>query len=141
MHDIGELLLAWMHVLAATLWVGGLILMNWILKPALRAKLPAEASSILQVVSRRFDPVAGIALLTIAGTGVLRAWHRGTMDPQVLFFTQYGTLLLAKMSLVIVMAFLIAVGILRQKARDRVWSLITFTSVASILLAVTLRVG
>jgi len=80
------------HLLAATLWVGGLLALV-VLRPTLGAALPA--------VTRRYSAVALTAFLAIAVSGVMAASTRlaGPSD----LMTPYGVLLLIKASALVLL--------------------------------------
>jgi putative copper resistance protein D len=84
-HDPAVLAIA-LHVVAACLWVGGLLAMVLVLAPHRR---------LVVVALPRFSTVAGYCAATVALTGVLSAAFR-LPSPAALVATGYGLLLLAK---------------------------------------------
>ncbi len=82
----------WLHLLAVGVWVGGLV---WVLL----GTRTAEAKDRLAV--SRFSFLAGIALLTVAVTGIIRAIEElgGIGEWRRLFDTSFGTTLLIKVAL------------------------------------------
>lgn len=82
-----------LHVLAASVWLGGLVGLVVTL-PGLRHR-PADAARTVS----RFSSVAAALLVALVATGILMAWRiLGTWDN--LFHTAYGTLLMVKVGLV-----------------------------------------
>jgi len=89
------------HVIAAGVWVGGVLLMAWTLASRHRRSEPLDAAAM----AIRFSLIASIALaaVAIAGTGLALA----ILDsPQDLFTTSWGRVLIVK-----VLAVCIAAGI------------------------------
>ena len=102
-HDAAMSSLA-VHVLAASLWVGGLAAVSWL---ACRKR-----SKALAVALPRFSTLALVCFVTVAISGVINAWIRiGTLSE--LFETRYGGLVLFKT------AALITLGILGYLHRKR----------------------
>lgn len=81
-------LLDWIHLLAAALWVGGLLQFALVLRPG------AEAA----VLVRRFSPLAGASVLLLALTGLYPALAR---IPGLAYLTgsSYGWALVVKLAL------------------------------------------
>jgi copper transport protein len=89
------------HVLAAGVWVGGVLLMAWTLASRHRRSVPLDAAAMVI----RFSRIASIALaaVAIAGTALALA----ILDsPQDLFTTSWGRVLIVK-----VLAVCVAAGI------------------------------
>jgi copper transport protein len=82
------------HVGAAAVWVGGLIVLAAVL-----AAPPNDARELGPVV-RRFSTTAGWAVALVVASGVFQAW-RQLGSWKALTTTDYGTLLLLKVTLVI----------------------------------------
>jgi copper transport protein len=94
------------HVLAASVWVGGIACLLFALPAATRCLEPAERSGLLVGVLLRFSPLALGAVVAIALTGVVQAY----IDVRTihgLLHTTYGGLVLAKTALLLC---LIALG-------------------------------
>lgn len=95
-------LVRFLHVLAATVWVGGQLVLSGIVLPVLRADLdPATRATVAPKAARRFGTIANIVLLPVLlVTGIALAYHRGVTfgsfdDPG------YGQLLGIKLVLVV----------------------------------------
>ncbi len=61
------------HVLAASLWIGGIATLLLVVPTATRALVPADRTILLGVLLRRFSLVAGGAVALLALTGVVQA--------------------------------------------------------------------
>lgn len=67
-----------LHIIAAILWVGGLLFMSLMLVPALRALGdPALTARLIQAVGKRFKVVGWTCLMVLLITGCLNLYARG----------------------------------------------------------------
>jgi putative copper resistance protein D len=101
--DGGDLTLAelmdWLHLLAGSLWGGGLLALASTVLPAVR-KRPDQHRLLIAAIARRFSALAGVALGGVLLTGLYNAWLEvGTF--RALWATLYGWTLLAKLFLVL----------------------------------------
>ncbi len=108
----------WLHLLAAALWIGGLFYILLIYLPVLKQYTLSERVRSLLVILPAFSPLAigGIALMAI--TGPLNAtFHLSSPDQFVA--TAYGRALLVKVLLVAVLLVVSAwhVGLLRPRLK------------------------
>lgn len=90
-----EILAQWVHVVSASVWVGGLA--------ALLLGVRGMASEEKAVAVRRFSAVALVAIVVVAGTGVVRAigeLHRFSD----LWSSRYGVVVLIKSGLIVGLA-------------------------------------
>lgn len=90
------------HVLASSVWVGGVAFLLLVLPTATRQLEPAERTRVLLATLERFSPIALASVVAIAVTGLIQAYIdvRRVAD---LFDTTYGLLVLAKMVLLVVL--------------------------------------
>ncbi|MDP9441248.1 MAG: hypothetical protein M3P34_03505 [Actinomycetota bacterium] len=89
------------HVLAATGWVGGQLVLSGVVVPAVRATVnaPADRVALLRDTGRRFASIAHVVLLpTLVATGLALVWHRQVAAAD-LGSTTCGRLLTAKLLL------------------------------------------
>jgi putative copper resistance protein D len=88
-----------LHLLAASLWGGGLLSLASTVLPAARS-VPVQQRTLLADIARRFSRLAGITLMVTMPTGLYNAWlHVGTF--QALWQTPYGRALLVKLLFVL----------------------------------------
>lgn len=88
------------HVLAASVWVGGIACLILAL-PAATRQLPAESRGRLLLETLiRFSPIAVGAVIAIAITGVIQAYI-DVRTVHALFSTTYGLLVVAKVVLLL----------------------------------------
>jgi copper transport protein len=96
-----EVALQWVHILAVGIWLGGL--------GALLLGIRGLEGEARGRAVRRFSTIAGVALVAVAATGTVRAaveigaWDR-------LWSTAFGAIVIAKASLLVVLAALGAVN-------------------------------
>jgi len=97
-----RLLSLWLHLLAAVVWLGGLLFQSHVLLPALgKSGLVASGARVL----RKARPVAWVAVVVLVVTGL----HNLTrLSLSVLTETRVGRLLALKLLLVIVALMLTA---------------------------------
>ncbi len=87
-----EIVAQWVHVVTASVWVGGLV--------ALLIGLRGMPSEEKAVAVRRFSTVAGIAIVVVAATGVVRAL--GELHAfSDLWESRYGVVVLVKSGLIV----------------------------------------
>ena len=89
-----------LHLLAAAVWVGGLMLFPTVLLPAIRNLSGSDRRRILSRALPRFSTIALIAWTTMTLSGVYSAWLQvGSLD--ALLDTDYGNALLVKLALLV----------------------------------------
>ncbi|MBI2305433.1 MAG: CopD family protein [Chloroflexi bacterium] len=87
----------WLHLLAATTWVGGLIFMNLVLTPAVSARgIPPAPVRMMGIA--RFRPFAWGSIGVILVTGLVNLF-RGAPSLDFLFATAWGNVILVKIFL------------------------------------------
>ncbi|GEM_PF-1446664 len=94
-----RLLPLWLHVLAAAVWLGGLLFQSHILFPLLATKGPAD---VLLSAVRRFRRVAWTAMVLLVLTGL----HNLTRLPPVATWGEIGLLRLLALKLFVVVVVL-----------------------------------
>lgn len=106
----------WLHVIAATFWMGGLLGFPILLFGPLRTMPPETRAKLLGRAVRRFTGVASVAVVVLVVTGSYAAL---THIPgfQELIGTPYGRALIMKLGLV---AFMLPIGAMNllDKGRD-----------------------
>ncbi len=91
-----------LHVLAASVWVGGIACLLLALPGATRRLEGAERSRLLLAVLGRFSPLALGAVLVIATTGVIQAYI-DVRSFDGLFHSTYGALIIVKVLLLLLL--------------------------------------
>ncbi len=90
------------HVLASSVWVGGVAFLLLALPAATRELEPPDRTRLLLATLARFSPIALASVVALAVTGLVQAYIdvRRVAD---LWETTYGLLVLAKMVLLVVL--------------------------------------
>lgn len=114
---------AWLHYLAAAVWVGGVFYFAAVLLPATARWEVGERAQVRVALLGRFTPYALLSGLVLAATGLLRAeTHLPALSLSALKAvagTAYGQALLAKLCLVALMAGVGAIHSFRHRRRVR----------------------
>jgi len=121
--------LNFLHLLAATVWVGGSLAIPLVITPVIRNKLPPEKRiEMIAAMGARFRPYAWAALAVLALTGARRMMLAFAGLPDVgraLQETAYGQALRAKILLFVVLIVIQSIHDfvlgprLRKMARDQ----------------------
>lgn len=91
----------WLHLMGAVIWVGGMIFFRWMLTPVTRQELPTRLRRVLfGKIGKRCYMVGWTALAVSIATGIYKVSVIGA------FGSNYGMLLLAKLSLIFLMLIL-----------------------------------
>jgi putative copper export protein len=84
-------------VLAAALWIGGTVALVAVGVPVLRRLPTDQRADSVRLLGRRWKPIGWGALAVLGASGLWLAFgYWGADDPDVLFRTQNGHLLIAK---------------------------------------------
>ncbi len=113
----GDLHLAadFFHLLAAGLWLGTLPPLILLLAEARRTR-DANWAAVARTASRRYSVLAVASVTVLLAGGMVNTWFLAGTVP-ALVGTEYGCLLLAKISLFIAMLLVAAVNLLRLTPR------------------------
>lgn len=110
-HLGGDLL----HLLAAGLWLGGLIPFALLLAAARRAS-DADAVAVARATTRRFSTLAFASVGVLLAAGIVNTWYLAGNAPALLG-TTYGQLLLLKIALFAIMLLIATINRLRLTPR------------------------
>lgn len=107
---ITDSLVTWIHLLSASIWVGGSIFIGIVLAPMLKNLAnTAEERVILMIrIGRRFNMLAIPSLAVLAGTGVYNA-NSWLASPNAILDSTYDTILVVKIA--VVASMIVAFGI------------------------------
>jgi putative copper resistance protein D len=99
--SIADGLIIWLHLICASIWVGGSIFLGVVLSPMLKsvAKTVEERLAIMIKIGRQFNKIAmpSFGILMITGIYNSRTFFG---EPSTLLGTKYGIILLIKIILV-----------------------------------------
>jgi copper resistance protein D len=103
----------WLHILAAMVWVGGMLFLVLVVVPWLRRGGGVDAGRFLHETGVRFRNVGWACFLTLLVTGTFNLGYRGIrlthfVDPSWLG-TPYAKVLIAKLALFVVIVLVSAV--------------------------------
>ena len=107
-----QAIITWIHLISASIWVGGSIFLGVVLAPLLKKmSLSIEERLELMIkVGRRFNKIALPSLIILIGTGIYNS-HLVLQSPEILFTSSYGAFLITKIVLVIALIVTFAVHI------------------------------
>ena len=107
-----QAIITWIHLISASIWVGGSIFLGVVLAPLLKKmSLSIEERLELMIkVGRRFNKIALPSLIILIGTGIYNS-HLVLQSPEILFSSSYGAFLITKIVLVIALFVTFAVHI------------------------------
>lgn len=105
------LFIVWIHIIAAFIWLGGMLFLAIVLAPISRKIEPLSLrGNLLNVIGTRFRLVGWICITVLLITGVLNIYNRGmTYEiflPSQMFGTEFGRTLAMKLIIVISMIIL-----------------------------------
>ena len=109
--DLFLVVVRWIHVVAAVVWVGGSIFYLFILRPALRHS-PEAGRRINEVTAAEFGTLVDTCIFVILATGVILTFNRLTVG---VTGPSYGLVLGVKIALSVWM-FILARGRRRRTA-------------------------
>ncbi|HEX7031910.1 MAG TPA: DUF4149 domain-containing protein [Nitrososphaera sp.] len=99
---LAESLVTWVHLVCASIWVGGSLFIGVVLVPVLKShtKSLEEMVALMIKVGRRFNRITVPAFGILIATGIYNS--RGFIgDPGALLDTTYGTILFVKIMFVL----------------------------------------
>jgi len=102
--DLGDTALDYLHVIAISIWLGGVVAFSYVAMPSARVEEPRELGRTIW----RFSLTALVAVAVIVTTGTLAAFDRLVLFED-LIETPYGIALLAK---IVLLVGLLALGAL-----------------------------
>jgi len=95
----------WLHLLAFTAWVGGIIYAGFVLMPSLSALEASNQRKLMNAVSLRFTRMVWISVVVLLVTGIMKS-AVNVPTFRELFTTPYGITLIAKHLLLTIMIIL-----------------------------------
>ena len=101
MAPMGEAVNPWLHILAATVWVGPQVFLFVAAVPAVRSIQDAkERARVMRIITTRFGYLAWAALIVLVITGIGNMYEH-ELSTDELFELNWGTIFEVKMTLVI----------------------------------------
>jgi copper resistance protein D len=125
MMAVGDGLMIWVHLICASIWVGGSIFIGLILVPVLKSYTRSleEMVALMVKVGRRFNKVSVPAFAALIATGIYNS-RAFLGDPGALLDTTYGIILLTKIILVVgtIVTYIVHVRLLDADMERRLMS-------------------
>jgi copper resistance protein D len=116
--SLTDILLTWVHLITASIWVGGSIFLGIVLAPMLKSITGTleERIALMIKIGRRFNTIAMPSLVILIITGIYNS-RVFLQEPSLLFETNYGIILLFKIILVIatVITYIIHIRVLNSE--------------------------
>ena len=116
-----EGLVVWLHLVAASIWVGGSIFLGVILSPMLKTitRTVEERIVILIKVGRRFNYIALPSLVVLVVTGI---YNSKAFIFDALYQTNYGIILMVKIVAVVAtfIAYLLHIRIMNTETEKNI---------------------
>ena len=100
--SLTDSLFTWVHLVAASIWVGGSIFLGIVLAPMLKSITGTleDRIALMIKIGRRFNKIALPSFVILIITGIYNS-RVFLQEPSLLFETNYGIILLFKIILVI----------------------------------------
>jgi copper resistance protein D len=99
-----------LHILAATVWIGGMLFLALVIVPVTRGLPPRERSALFHRVGVRFRTVGWACIAVLVVTGAVNMAYRGVTWENVftaeLWASDFGRVLALKLALVVAMLLL-----------------------------------
>jgi putative copper resistance protein D len=106
------LISVWLHVMTATIWVGGLFFLMLVVVPWLRSGTSAEPSRLLRETAGRFRTVAWACFAILLVTGTFNLWMRGVRPADFAsagwIVSPFGSVVVAKLVVFLALVLLSA---------------------------------
>jgi putative copper resistance protein D len=97
----------WLHIIAATIWVGGMLFLTLVVVPWLRGPGRATGLAFLRESGRRFRNIAWVCFAVFAVTGAFNLSMRGVGFASFLDAdwraSSFGTVVLLKLVLMLIL--------------------------------------
>jgi putative copper resistance protein D len=122
---VADGLVIWVHLIGASIWVGGSIFLGIVLVPVLKShtKTLEEMVALMVKIGRRFNKITVPAFAALIATGIYnsRAFFG---EPDALVDTTYGFILLIKIILVIgtIVAYVVHIRLLDADMERKIMS-------------------
>ena len=125
MTPLEQAILTWVHLISAAIWVGGSLFIGVVFSPLLKTMSNSieERLQIMIKVGKRFNKIAVPSLIILMGTGLYNS-HILLSKPDLLVATSYGTFLIIKIILVIllIITYVVHVRIIRKDVEEKIMS-------------------
>lgn len=109
---LADVLVFWVHLTCASIWVGGSLFLGIVLAPMLGtiAESPTDRLTLMLRIGRRFNRIALPAFIILIITGIYNS-RAFLLQPDLVLDSEYGVVLLIKIIFVIVTLIIYVVHI------------------------------
>jgi len=125
MAALEQAIITWIHLIAASIWVGGSLFIGIVFSPLLKTMTSSieERMQIMILVGKRFNKVAVPSLIILMVTGLYTS-HVLIGKPDLLISTSYGIYLIIKIILVIalIITYAVHVRVIRKDVEEKIMS-------------------
>ena len=125
MAALEQAIITWIHLVAASIWVGGSLFIGIVFSPLLKTMFGSleERMQVMIRVGRRFNKIAVPSLIILMATGLYSSYAL-LGRPELLTATSYGTFLIIKILLVIalIITYVVHVRIIRKDVEEKIMS-------------------
>ena len=125
MAALEQAIITWIHLISASIWVGGSLFIGIVFSPLLKTMTSSieERMQIMIRVGKRFNKVAVPSLIILMATGLYTS-HALIGKPDLLISTSYGTYLIIKIILVIalIITYAVHVRVIRKDVEKKIMS-------------------
>jgi putative copper resistance protein D len=122
---VSDALMVWVHLICASIWVGGSIFIGLVLVPVLKShtKTVEEMVALMVKIGRRFNKVTLPAFAALIASGIYNS-RAFLGDPSALLDTTYGIILLTKVILVVgtIVTYIVHVRLLDADMERKIMS-------------------
>ena len=103
MVELTSIVVGWLHVFSAVVWVGGSTYFEAVIRPNLKKAKNGEIMSFVRDLQARFIPIAWVTVILLVFTGFTRIFVDGNDASVFSPKFPYGLTLTIKMTLVFIM--------------------------------------
>ncbi len=125
MAALEQAIITWIHLISASIWVGGSLFIGIVFSPLLKTMTSSieERMQIMIRVGKRFNKVAVPSLVILMITGLYTS-HALIGKPDLLISTSYGIFLIIKIILVIalIITYAVHVRVIRKDVEEKIMS-------------------
>lgn len=125
MAALEQAIITWIHLISASIWVGGSLFIGIVFSPLLKTMTSSveERMQIMIRVGKRFNKVAVPSLIILMATGLYTS-HALIAKPDLLISTSYGIYLIIKIILVIalIITYAVHVRVIRKDVEEQIMS-------------------
>ena len=125
MAALEQAIITWIHLISASIWVGGSLFIGIVFSPLLKTMTSSveERMQIMIRVGKRFNKVAVPSLIILMATGLYTS-HAFIAKPDLLISTSYGIYLIIKIILVIalIITYAVHVRVIRKDVEEQIMS-------------------